>query len=42
VGATHIKIADQSWANSQTLAPMLPIIPVLGKLAIEVVSVDGE
>ena len=38
VGATHIKIAGQSWHKTRTLAPMLPVIRVLGKIRIEVVE----
>jgi hypothetical protein len=38
VGATHLKIADQSWRDTQTLAPLLPVVRVLGKVAIDVVS----
>ena len=41
VGATHLKITDSSWDNTQSLAPLLPVIRVLGKLSIEVVRVDG-
>jgi transglutaminase-like putative cysteine protease len=40
VGATHLKITDSSWSNTQSLAPLLPVIRVLGKLSIEVESVD--
>ena len=38
VGATHLKMADQSWARTETLAPLLPIAQVLGKLQIDVLS----
>ena len=41
VGAMHIKITDSSWANTQSLSPLLPVLRVLGKLSIEVVSVEG-
>jgi hypothetical protein len=40
VGAGHLKIADHSWHDTQTLAPLLPVARVLGKLRIEVVSVQ--
>lgn len=40
VGATHLKIADHSWHDTQSLTPLLPVLRVLGKLKIEVVSVD--
>jgi transglutaminase-like putative cysteine protease len=43
VGATHLKIADSSWDGVQSLTPLLPVNRVLGKLTIEVVSVnEGE
>ncbi|MFO0842978.1 MAG: transglutaminase-like domain-containing protein [Gemmataceae bacterium] len=38
VGATHLKMADHSWAKTETLAPLLPISQTLGKLQIEVVG----
>jgi hypothetical protein len=42
VGATHLKITDHSWHEVQSMTPMLPVLRVMGKLAIEVVSVDGH
>ncbi|CAN5506746.1 hypothetical protein BH10PLA2_BH10PLA2_08410 [soil metagenome] len=36
VGATHLKIRDQSWHDVQGLAPLLPVYRVLGKLDIKV------
>jgi hypothetical protein len=39
VGPAHLKIIDHSWQDMQTLAPMLAVTRVLGKLAIEVVEV---
>jgi hypothetical protein len=38
VGATHLKITDHSWHDTRSLTPLLPLIRVLGKLQIEVVS----
>ena len=29
VGATHLKICDHSWHETQTLTPMLPLLRVL-------------
>jgi len=40
VGATHVKITDSSWSDTQSLAPLLPVIRVLGKLSMSVESVD--
>jgi transglutaminase-like putative cysteine protease len=41
VGATHLKITDHSWHDTQSLTPLLPVVRVLGKLSVEVVSVNG-
>jgi transglutaminase-like putative cysteine protease len=40
VGAGHLKIADHSWHDTQTLAPLLPVTRVMGKVGVEVVSVE--
>jgi hypothetical protein len=40
VGPAHLKISDHSWAGTQTLAPLLPVLRVLGKLSVEVVRVE--
>jgi transglutaminase-like putative cysteine protease len=39
VGAGHLKIADHSWQDIQTLAPLLPVTRVTGKVRVEVVGV---
>ncbi len=39
VGAGHLKIADHSWQDIQTLAPLLPVTRVTGKVKVEVVEV---
>jgi hypothetical protein len=39
IGAGHLKIADHSWYNTQTLAPLLPVTRVIGKITVDVVSV---
>jgi Transglutaminase-like superfamily len=41
VGATHLKITDHSWYDTQSLKPLLPVLRVLGKLSIEVVQVGS-
>jgi hypothetical protein len=41
VGATHLKVLDHSWHDVQSLTPLLPLVRVVGKASIEVVSVDG-
>jgi transglutaminase-like putative cysteine protease len=42
IGATHLKIADASWHATQSLVPLFPVARVLGKLSIEIVTVDGK
>jgi transglutaminase-like putative cysteine protease len=42
VGADHIKIADASWYETQSLTPLLPVARVLGKVSIEVLTVNGK
>jgi Transglutaminase-like superfamily len=41
IGAAHIKISDNSWHEARSLTPLLPVSRVLGKLAIEVMSVEA-
>jgi hypothetical protein len=40
VGPGHLKISDHSWADTQTLAPLLPVTRVMGKLKVEVVKME--
>ncbi len=42
IGAAHIKIADQSWYDTQSMTPLLAVTRVLDKLKIEVVSVNAD
>lgn len=42
VGAAHVKIADSSWYDTESQTPLLPVARVLGKLSVEVVSVNDE
>lgn len=39
VGAGHLKIADHSWQDIQTLAPLLPVTRVTGRARVEVIEV---
>jgi hypothetical protein len=41
VGATHIKVLDHSWQGVQSLTPLLPLVRVVGKASIQVVSTRG-
>ena len=40
IGPAHLKVVDASWHNTQTLAPILPVTRISGRLAIEVVKVE--
>jgi transglutaminase-like putative cysteine protease len=40
IGPDHLKIANASWNGIATLAPLLPVARVLGKLQIEVMGVE--
>jgi transglutaminase-like putative cysteine protease len=40
VGATHLKISDQSWHEVHDQSPLLSVFRVLGKLSIEVLNVE--
>lgn len=42
VGATHLKISDHSWHDTQSLTPLLPVVRVVGKLSIDVLSANHE
>ncbi len=42
VGACHLKVVDQSWRNIRDLTPLFPVLRVLGRLQIEVVSVRSR
>ena len=40
VGAGHLKITDHAWGDSQSLAPLLPLLRAMGKIKVDVVSVE--
>jgi transglutaminase/protease-like cytokinesis protein 3 len=40
VGATHLKICDQSWHDTRSMTPLFPVVRVLGRVTIEVLSVE--
>ncbi len=40
VGPGHLKITDHSWADTQTLAPLVPLLRAMGKIKVEVVGVE--
>ena len=41
VGAAHLKVADHSWRDVESLTPLLPVSRILGKTTITVVSVEA-
>jgi transglutaminase-like putative cysteine protease len=41
VGATHVKVSDHSWHQTQSLTPFLPLSRILGKVTMEVVRVEA-
>jgi hypothetical protein len=40
VGATHLKVADHSWHDMESLTPLLSVNRILGKTTIEIVSIE--
>jgi Transglutaminase-like superfamily len=40
VGATHLKIGDQTWHEARDMTPLFPVVRVLGRIRIEVLSVQ--
>lgn len=38
IGAAHLKITDQSWQDERSMAPLLPVLRVLGRLQIEILG----
>jgi hypothetical protein len=40
VGATHIKVLDHSWHDVHSMTPLLPLLRIVGKASIEVVTVQ--
>jgi hypothetical protein len=41
VGPGHLKVGVASWNDTQTLAPLLPVSRVMGRLAVQVVRVEA-
>jgi hypothetical protein len=40
VSAAHLKVADHSWHEMQSLVPFLPVTRLLSKISVEVASVE--
>ena len=40
IGAGHVKVSDHSWDKVESLAPLLPVQRLVGRLKGEVVRVD--
>jgi len=41
VGATHLKITDHSWHDERTMTPIFPVIRVVGRVNIDVLSAQN-
>jgi hypothetical protein len=41
IGAAHLKAGDSSWHGVESLTPLAPVSRILGKAAVEVVSVEA-
>ena len=42
VSPRHIKINDQSWFQEESMAPLAPVLKLVGKLQAEVLMVDAN
>jgi transglutaminase-like putative cysteine protease len=42
VGATHLKITDSSWHDQRTMTPIFPVIRVVGRVSIDILSAQGR
>ena len=42
VGATHLKITDHSWHDERTMTPIFPVVRVVGRVNIEVLSAQNR
>jgi Transglutaminase-like superfamily len=42
VGATHLKITDHSWHDERTMTPLFPVIRVVGRVSIDVLSAENK
>lgn len=40
IGPGHLKISQHSWADTQTLAPLLPVSRAMGKIKVEIEEVE--
>jgi len=38
IGPGHVKVTDTTWADAPSLAPLLPVLRVMGRLKATVVS----
>jgi transglutaminase-like putative cysteine protease len=42
IGAAHLKITDHSWHDERTMTPIFPVIRVVGRVNIEVLSATNR
>jgi hypothetical protein len=40
IGAAHLKVSDQSWQNESSMTPLLPTLNLLGRVSVEVLTVE--
>ena len=40
VGATHLKICDHHWHDVRTMTPLFPVLRVIGRVSIDVISAN--
>lgn len=42
VGATHLKITDHSWHDERTMTPIFPVVRVVGRVSIDILSANSR
>ena len=42
VGAGHVKVLDAHWNDTDSFLPLLPVVRLLGKLKLDVLSVEYQ
>ncbi len=42
VGATHLKITDHSWHDERHMTPIFPVVRVVGRVTIDVLSAENR
>jgi predicted transglutaminase-like cysteine proteinase len=42
IGAAHLKITDHSWHDERTMTPIFPVVRVVGRVSIDILSAEGR